>query len=444
MLNFEIFSHFSTRITIILYLCRWIINTNNTELIMLLDFTVGNFRSFYEKKTFSMEAQSLSEEPKENVAKELSYKVLKTMAVYGANSSGKSNLVKAIEMMYDVVTSSVKLNPQDKLKYKPFSLLEDNSDPTFFEVSFLKDDFCYRYGFSYNETDIVEEWLFRKTTPRSKEQALFIRNNDGIAFEDKRFPEGIGLESRVNNNRLFLSLCSQLGGEISSNVISWFTSKLGLVSGLDNQKLSFFSKFHFRENSKESKRALDFFKMLQLGFEDLYVYAEDVDKDSTDPDNLNRIEIDSIHRLYNHNGEVCGQVYWPFDNYESSGTKKMFDMSGIIFASLEAGWTLVIDELDAKMHPLISQQIIALFNNPKTNPNNAQLIFTTHDTHLLSSKMLRRDQIWFTEKNDVEQTDLYCLTDIVLPDGSKPRNDANYEKNYIAGRYGAIPYIVND
>ena len=96
------------------------------------------------------------------------------------------------------------------------------------------------------------------------------------------------------------------------------------------------------------------------------------------------------------------------------------------------------------MHPLISQYIIELFNNPETNPKNAQLIFTTHDTHLLSQKILRRDQIWFTEKDSKEQTDLYSLIDIVLPDGTKPRNDANYEKNYIAVRYGAIPYILND
>lgn len=412
---------------------------------MLLDFTVGNFRSFYEKKTFSMEAQSLKEEPQENVSNVLSYNVLKTIAVYGANSSGKSNLVKAIEMMYDVVTSSVKLNPQDKLKYEPFLLLKDNSEPTFFEVSFLKDDFCYRYGFLYNETDIVEEWLFRKTTLRSKEQALFIRNNDGIAFEDKRFPDGIGLEKRVNNNRLFLSLCAQLGGEVSSKVIAWFgLDGIAFVSGLDNQKLRFVSKFYFREKSLLSKRALEFFKMLQLGFEDISVYAEDADQDLITVDNLNRIKIESVHRLYNQNGEVCGHINFAFDNLESSGTNKLFDMSGPIFFVLDRGSFLVIDELDAKMHPLISQQIIALFNNPKTNPKNAQLFFTTHDTHLLSSKMLRRDQIWFTEKNDVEQTDLYCLTDIVLPDGSKPRNDANYEKNYIAGRYGAIPYIVND
>ena len=413
---------------------------------MLLDFTVGNFRSFYEKKTFSMEAQSLSEESKENVAKELSYKVLKTMAVYGANSSGKSNLVNAIQRMKDVVTSSVKLNPQDKLPYEPFLLLKGNSEPTFFEVSFLKDDFCYRYGFSYNETDIEEEWLFRKSTPRSKERALFIRNNDGIAFEDKWFPEGIGLESRVNNNRLYLSLCAQLGGEISSLVLKWL-SNLDLVFGLNNQEYRYLSTFYFHLNGEESKRSLDLFKKLQLGFEGINTR---VDKaylgTSYDKvlESLEHTKIESIHRLYDQSGEACGYVNFAFDDFESSGTRKLFDMSGDIFGSLEKGWVLVIDELDAKMHPLISQQIISLFNNPKTNPNNAQLIFTTHDTHLLSSKMLRRDQIWFTEKNDVEQTDLYCLTDIVLPDGSKPRNDANYEKNYIAGRYGAIPYIVND
>ena len=108
------------------------------------------------------------------------------------------------------------------------------------------------------------------------------------------------------------------------------------------------------------------------------------------------------------------------------------------------GGILWIDELDAKMHPLISQHIVNLFNNPEANPYNAQLVFSTHDTHLLSSRILRRDQIWFTEKDEVEQTDLYCMMDIELPDGSKPRSDANFKRNYIAGRYGAIPFILND
>lgn len=156
------------------------------------------------------------------------------------------------------------------------------------------------------------------------------------------------------------------------------------------------------------------------------------------------IELDSVHNVYSEKGKVIGTINFSFEDRESSGTNKLFDLSGPIFETLYSGAVLVVDELDAKMHPLISQYIIELFNNPETNPKNAQLIFTTHDTHLLSQKILRRDQIWFTEKDAKEQTDLYSLMDIVLPDGTKPRNDANYERNYIAGRYGAIPYIIND
>ena len=151
-----------------------------------------------------------------------------------------------------------------------------------------------------------------------------------------------------------------------------------------------------------------------------------------------------MHNIYSDKSKVVGSVNFSFEERESSGTNKLFDLSAPIFDTLYTGATLVIDELDTKMHPLISQYIIELFNNHETNPKNAQLIFTTHDTHLLSQKILRRDQIWFTEKDSQEQTDLYSLMDIVLPDGTKPRNDANYERNYIAGRYGAIPYILND
>jgi len=422
---------------------------------MLLEFTVENYRSFYKRMTLSLQAQKLSEAAKDNVAHELSYNVLRTFAVYGANSSGKSNLIDAMQTMGFCVLSSVKLNPQETLHYDPFLLLKGNAAPTMFEVSFIRGDYCYRYGFSYTKSVIVDEWLFRKTTPRSKERALFIRNEEGIAFDDTTFPEGVGLESKVHDNRLFLSLCAQLGGEISSQVISWFESDFEVVSGLNNQEYRLFSKRQFHEGRNSSRKALDFFKTLQLGFNELQTYEELVTTPKDTPtENMSpltlvitgkkRIEIESVHNLYNRKGVVCGSVNFPFDDKESAGTRKLFDLSGPIFDTLENGSVLVVDELDAKMHPLISQQIIRLFNNPTTNPHNAQLIFTTHDTHLLSTKMLRRDQIWFTEKNETEQTDLYCLTDIVLPDGTKPRNDANYEKNYIAGRYGAIPYIMNE
>lgn len=409
---------------------------------MLLNFTIENYRSFFEKKTVSLQSQKLSEEAKENVTQAFSYNILKTLAVYGANSSGKSNLICAMQAMKLCVLSSVRLNPNDMLQYEPFLLLKDNNKPTMFEVSFLKGNWCYRYGFSYTQTEIVDEWLFRRTTNRSKEQALFIRNKEGIAFEDKKFPEGIGLETKTNGNRLFLSLCAQLGGEISNQVISWFEIDFNVASGLNNQVYREFSKMQFHTRRNASTEAMRFFKTLQLGFNGISTHEEKtiISNDMS----AYHIEIESVHNLYDKKGNACGQINFPFDEKESSGTRKLFDMSGPIFDTLEKGSTLVIDELDAKMHPLISQQIIRLFNSTRSNPHNAQLIFTTHDTHLLSTKMLRRDQIWFTEKNDAEQTDLYCLTDIVLPDGTKPRNDANYEKNYIAGRYGAIPYIVNE
>lgn len=409
---------------------------------MLLNFTIENYRSFFEKKTVSLQSQKLSEEAKENVTQAFSYNILKTLAVYGANSSGKSNLISAMQAMKLCVLSSVRLNPNDMLQYEPFLLLKDNNKPTMFEVSFLKGNWCYRYGFSYTQTEIVDEWLFRRTTNRSKEQVLFIRNKEGIAFDDKKFPEGIGLESKTNNNRLFLSLCAQLGGEISNQVISWFEIDFNVASGLNNQVYREFSKMQFHTRRNASTEAMRFFKTLQLGFNGISTHEEKtiISNDMS----AYHIEIESVHNLYDKKGNACGQINFPFDEKESSGTRKLFDMSGPIFDTLGKGSVLVIDELDAKMHPLISQQIIRLFNSTTSNPHNAQLIFTTHDTHLLSTKMLRRDQIWFTEKNDVEQTDLYCLTDIVLPDGTKPRNDANYEKNYIAGRYGAIPYIVNE
>ena len=125
----------------------------------------------------------------------------------------------------------------------------------------------------------------------------------------------------------------------------------------------------------------------------------------------------------------------------TDGPQKLFEMSGPIFDTVVNGNILVIDELDAKMHPLLSKELVSLFNDVESNPESAQLVFSTHDTNLLSSGLLRRDQIWFTEKDARERTDIYNMMQIVLPDGTKPRGDGNIERNYIQGRYGAIPYI---
>ncbi len=424
---------------------------------MILEFTVENYRSFYGKKTLVLEAdKALKECSETNLFACNKHILLRTLALYGANSSGKSNLVSAMHTMARCVLLSVKLNDNEELEYDPFLLLKDNERPTMFEVIFLKGEYCYRYGFRYNLERIVDEWLFRKTTPRSKEQMLFVRNEEGICVEENNFPEGVGYEEKTNDNRLFLSLCQQLGGEISRQVISWFQSDFNVISGLNNQQYRSYSKELFHKKEILSVDALKFFQKLKLGFSNILTREEeqwllfpDMPIEKGMPlqkkiQNGKTIELDSVHNLYSDKGKIVGSIIFSFENRESSGTNKLFDLSGPIFETLYTGAVLVIDELDAKMHPLISQYIIELFNNPETNHRNAQLIFTTHDTHLLSQKILRRDQIWFTEKDSKEQTDLYSLMDIVLPDGTKPRNDANYERNYIAGRYGAIPYILND
>lgn len=423
---------------------------------MILEFTLENYRSFYGKKTLVLEAdKALKECSDTNLFEYNKHTLLRSLALYGANSSGKSNLVSAMHTMARCVLLSVKLNDNEELEYDPFLLLKGNDSPTMFEIVFLKGDYYYRYGFRYNLERIVDEWLFRKTTLRSKEQMLFVRNEEGICVDENNFPEGAGYEEKTNDNRLFLSLCQQLGGEISRQVISWFQSDFNVISGLNNQQYRAFSKLFFHKKESLSAEALDFFQKLRLGFNNILTHEEDPNIPQDLPTELKaifqretqgkkNIELDSVHNVYSEIGKVIGTINFSFEDRESSGTNKLFDLSGPIFETLYSGAVLVIDELDAKMHPLISQYIIELFNNPETNPKNAQLIFTTHDTHLLSQKILRRDQIWFTEKDAKEQTDLYSLMDIVLPDGTKPRNDANYERNYIAGRYGAIPYILND
>ena len=424
---------------------------------MLLEFSCANYRSINHKCTLSLRAQSISDDPKDNVVQyNKNVKVLKSVALYGANSSGKSNMIKAfLSMIYHII-ESVRLNDGDKLIYDPFRLTTTKDKPTLFELVFILDDTIYRYGFEFTEDEIVGEWLYATLRGGKREKYLFIRTTDGIGVNDKTFAEGIGKEKSTMENRLFLSLCAQLNGELSRSIIAKLKT-MNAISGLESRGYSGYSKvmLHHRESGYD--KAIEFFKKTQLGFTTIETTESDFDE-SVLPQDLptelkeglikqlsgkKAIELFSRHNIYNKNGKVVGSTIFDIDD-ESEGTKKLIELSGPIFDTLASGQVLWVDELDAKMHPLISQHIVELFNNPQTNPLNAQLIFSTHDTHLLSSKLLRRDQIWFTEKDATEQTDLYNMMDIELPDGNKPRNDSNYERNYIAGRYGAIPFILND
>ena len=405
-------------------------------MVTLLQFTVGNYRSFHQARTFSMVPSSIQDNPKECVVAEGHYRYLTAAAVYGANSSGKSNLVMALATMKRMVLNSVKLNDHDFLFYDPFLLAEDSGNqPTHFEIVYLDaDETRVRYGFDYTLRQIEREWLFI-SKKNKKELPYFVRDEEGIGVDEMLFAEGIGLEERTNDNRLFLSLVAQLGGTISKNVLDFFNSGYNVISGLNSQGYEGLTERQFLNKEAESVDALQFFKDLQLGFIDIETDEHEIEK------GRKAIDVFTVHNIYTKDGEITGKQRFRFDYCESQGTQKLFELAGPLFEALRHGRLLVMDELDAKMHPLISQHIIKLFSSEKTNQHHAQLLFTTHDTNLLSSHLLRRDQIWFTEKDKAESTDLYSLMHIVLPDGTKPRGDGNLERNYIKGRYGAVPYL---
>lgn len=421
---------------------------------MLVQFTVGNFLSFNEKRTLNLKAKGISE-LKANIATFKTEKILRSAIIYGANSSGKSNLIKALERMREVVLTSVRLNDSDELDYSPFLLsTETENQPTFFEIIFWQDSIRYRYGFEYDSIQIVDEWLFAGKSEKT-EKPLFIRTIDGIGVDEK-FKEGEGNESKTNENRLFVSLVAQLGGSTSKRILEFFNS-YNVLSGLEHNDYTGFTMRMLHKNLKGCDESLDLYQKLKLGFQDIKAIESDfnpLDIPEDMPDKLKArlvkeltgkrgISLKTVHNKFDKKGKVVDLVLLDKEKNESEGTNKIIDLSGPLFDTLKLGKAIVIDELDAKLHPLITMRIVELFNSPESNPNNAQLIFATHDTNLLGEQLFRRDQIWFTEKDEQEQTDLYSIYDFNLPDGSKVRNDSNLEKNYIRGRYGAIPFITN-
>lgn len=420
---------------------------------MIIEFTVGNFLSFRNNKTLSLESTNITEY-KESTFKVGKFNLLKSVVLYGANSSGKSNFIKAISTMKRIVMTSVEKTSASKFGIVPFLLnTSTENKPTFFELVFLIDETRYRYGFEIDNSSIHGEWLFK--LEGDNEIPLFIREKNGIGVTDD-FKEGHGLESKTRENALFLSVVDQFNGENAGKIISWFNG-LGTISGLSHDNYTRVT-FSLLDKKKSKERLLDFFKDLDLGFEQLKFRKEkfqesflpnDLPVELLD-DIINDLQgktiarINTVHNKYDENGKKVGFMDFDLREQESSGTNKVFDISGPIFDTLIGGGVLVIDELDAKLHPLMTAAITNLFNSPEYNTNNAQLIFATHDTNLLSYGRFRRDQIYFLEKDKFEASDLYSLIEYKEEGSSKKiRKDRSFEKDYINGRYGAIPFIGN-
>jgi len=266
-----------------------------------------------------------------------------------------------------------------------------------------------------------------------KEEVCFVRNNDGIGVADV-FKDARGLESKTRDNGLFIALADQFNIDVAKNVM-WNFSNLYILSGIDHSTSVVATDFLYNRNEEQKTAIEKFINNLNLGFSNFKI------NDDTQIGFKKRIS--TLHKKFDSNGKFISNIDFKLEDQESSGTNKLFDLSGYIVFVLYYGLQIVIDELDSKLHPILTQEIIKLFNNPETNPKNAQLIFTTHDTNLLWANLFRRDQIWFTEKDEFEATDMYSLLEFKDEDGNTIRKDRSFEKDYIRGRYGAIPYISN-
>lgn len=424
---------------------------------MLIEFTVGNFMSFRECKTLSLEATGITEH-KHSTFKHGSFKLLKSAVLYGANSSGKSNFIKAMSIMRKIVMTSAEKSSASGFDIVPFLLNTSTENaPSFFEVVFLIDHTRYRYGFEINNEAVIGEWLFI-LKQKGDEFPLFIRENGGIGLA-KSFHEGENLEPKTRENALFLSVVDQFNGEISGKIIKWFNN-LVTISGLSHEKYRgvTFSLLDNEKSKEVKERLLGFLKELDLGFEQIKFIKEEFQKDflpnDMPPELLEDIiadlkgkiiaRINTTHKKFDEHGNQVGFEDFDLREQESSGTNKVFDISGLVFGTLLDGGILVIDELDAKLHPLLTAALTNLFNSSEFNVKNAQLVFATHDTNLLSYGRFRRDQIYFLEKDKCAASDIYSLIEY-KEEGSdkKIRKDRSFEKDYIKGRYGAIPFIGN-
>lgn len=421
---------------------------------MLISFSVENYRSIRTRQTLDMRATMFREHEEALIMRGKRLKLLPMAVFYGANSSGKSNMLSAIGAMRHIVLSSVKLNPGDKLHYDPFALIVGTDClPTVFEIEFYIDDNKYRYGFIYDRRSIHEEWLHEKRDGE-KEIQLFERKGTDIVTAPVRFSEGKGMKNAIVDNRLYLSLVAQLNGELSKKIIRWFKN-LRVLSGLGGSYEGYASMMLSQE-SELSKKAMQLMRRLDLGFDDIKVEERELDdvylQEQEVPEQIRKRILEQIggkkvqetftvHTIMNKDGKEIGKRNFKESEMESEGTKKVIMMSCLIVETLSKGTTLVVDEFEAKLHPILTRALVNLFMEKEANPHGAQLIFSSHDVVLLDPKFLRRDQIWMVEKDDLDSSVLKRLSDIKDDKGVKIRNDRNIQKDYLSGGLGGVPVI---
>ncbi len=430
---------------------------------MLLEFQVENYLSFKEIAKLSMIASSsiLKKELVDSLIILDNINVLTSAAIFGANASGKSNFLNAIGFMKNFIFESAKESTFGKeIDVKHFKLSEDTANkPSTFEMTFMiknmsnytpKKHIVFRYGFQLDRYRIKTEWLFARFT--SLESKLFTRVEDDIQIGDK-FKEGKQVYKTVgsiNKTTLFLSLIANIKGDnapLTGMVMNWFRD-LRDITAIANSNF-FGITADLMNNKKAKNEILKSLTIADMCIEDIIINKKKLDfnqlpmeiKQEINEKKLEEwfsLSLKTFHSKYNSKKQPIEKVSFDFEKEESDGTKKFFAIIGPILSALNMGLVLVIDEIDARLHPNLCLMLISLFNSKKINKKNAQLIFASHNTLIMNKNILRRDQIYLIEKDKYGVSDLYSLLDY-----KKVRNDASYNKDYLMGKYGGVPYLGN-
>lgn len=413
---------------------------------MLLQFKANNFRSIKEPIILSMQTASKDEK---NYFDEGKYQLLNTAVLYGPNASGKSNILAALKYMKYIVLNRTKvMQSTDTLPYDPFRLsTETELSSSSFEIIFFVDDIKYRYGFELDETTIFSEWLFADENGR--ESKLFYRDIDEDDYVNKdTFKEGFvffdkeNKKIKISKNRLFLWKCDEDEGFVSQLILHWFNN----FNSLDGMRNSKYLKYTMNKlNNDDFKDEItSLVKTADMGIEsiesDEEEYPEEIlaifSEKTREKQSSTRTFIKTHHKKFDEDQNELKNVVFELNKEESQGTQKFFAMSAPILDTLKKGTLLIIDELDASLHPMLTKHLVKLFHNKNINKYNAQLIFATHDINLLKKSLFRRDQIWFADKNEYGATQLYSLAQY-----NNVRKDEDFGKLYLQGKYGAVPYL---
>lgn len=413
---------------------------------MLIQFNFKNFKSFREETTLDLSATRMTEFS-DRVVTIGNEKILPVAAIYGANASGKSNIYSAFEYMSEYVVNSFKYGDEEEKfeEYRPTPFLFDSissdaesSFEVYFTVTGDKAEKIYNYGFCVDREGITEEWLNVKAKTARKYSTVFYRNTVENELDLSGFPKNsrnniqVALEKQV----LIVSLGAKLKISECKIIRDWFLVNEFADFGdiFTNFYLSRRLPSRFVEDKEVQNRVIEYLSSFDEHIKDFKIEKIPYDEENK----RDAYKINVLHKMIDSNDMAEIPL-----SMESAGTLKMFSLYPELQKVLERGSVFFIDELNARLHPLLVRNFVITFLNPEINKNHAQLIFTTHDTWQLSNQLLRRDEIWFVEKNSQQISTLYSLADFVDEDGSRIRKDESYEKNYLIGKYGAIPTLKN-